>query len=174
MAGGFCPSMAAGELLFGSFNWLCPLYWQRRAVLREGFKCQSGLGLGGCLCNGILTAQMCVKVCVLAHMQGHMHIHGCMCKSVCIQSYAYKCRRTISLLVFTASYPFPSLFPPPLPYSLSALCYRWQSNCLWCLAGEPGPAASVCSACGHYSLVPGGLLAPLGLPSDPQSPLFPP
>lgn len=77
-----------------------------------------------------------------------------------------------SLAPASSSAPPPSLLPSPPPHSLSVLCYRWQSSCLWCLAGEPGPAVSACSAHGHCSLVPGGRHAPSGLPSDPQNPLF--
>lgn len=48
-----------------------------------------------------ISSKMCVQVCVLAPacVQGHM----------CIQPYAFKCRRTISLLVFHC---FLSLLPP--------------------------------------------------------------
>lgn len=182
--------MAAVELHFGSLNWLCPLRWQWRAVLRDGFKCQNGLGLSGFWgCWNINSTDMW-GVCVFACMCGH--IHGCIYKYVhpmhqCVLNVLhYKCVRTISRLQKqntclsnlsthpSTSSVLPSLFPSPPPHSLSVLCYRWQNSCLWCLAGEPGPAALACSAHGHCSLVPGGLLAPSGLPSDPQSPRFPP
>jgi len=165
-----CLSAAAVEPHFGRLNWLLPLQLHRKAVLRDGFKCQNGSGLSGYRGVGILSS-----LCLSMH--------------VCIQctSASYMCRNHLITLVaeymsfsdFHSSLLLPSSELSPCisllsSHSPSALCYRWQSSCLWCLAGEPGPAVSACSGHGHCSLVPGGLLALSGLPSDLQSPQFPP